>query len=219
MSTDGAAASERTRVRRGAHRAVYDRADLLDVLGAGLVAHVGVLTDDGPLVLPMAYGHDHHRIYLHGAAGNGLLRAAIGAQVCVTVTLVDGLVIARTPFHDSMNHRSVVVRGLAEEVLGSERQSALRAITDHVVANWDTGRPPHAAELRRTLVVSVPLDEMSGKVRTGDPGDETHDLTGPHWAGTVPLRRQWGTPQPSEDLEEGIGPPAAVQALGGRILR
>ena len=218
MPEDDAAPSERTRVRRGAPRAVYDRTHLLDILAAGMVAHVGVLTDDGPLVLPMAYGHDDHRIFLHGAAGNGLLRAALGAQVCVTVTLVDGLVIARTPFHDSMNYRSVVVRGLAEEVVGADREKALRSITDHVVANWDTGRPPNAAELRRTLVVSLPLDEMSGKVRTGDPGDEDDDLYGPHWGGTVPLRRQWGAPQPSEDLTRGIDPPAAVQALAGLTL-
>lgn len=208
-------ASERVRVRRGAHRATYRLADVLAVLDAGLVAHVGLATPDGPLVLPMAYGHDGVHLYLHGAAGNALLRGAVGSEVCVTVTVVDGMVIARTPLHDSMNYRSVVVRGPASEVEGEAKRDALRLVTDHVVANWDTGRPPTAADLRRTMVVAVPLAEASAKVRAGDPGDEPEDLDGPFWAGTVPLERRWGEPVPSADLRVRAPTPPAVAALAG----
>jgi nitroimidazol reductase NimA-like FMN-containing flavoprotein (pyridoxamine 5'-phosphate oxidase superfamily) len=210
--------SPRTTVRRGAHRAVYDRAEVHRILDAGLLAHVAVATDDGPLVLPMAYGHDGRELYLHGAVGNGLLRAGIGREVCATVTIVDGLVIARSPFHDSMDHRSVVVRGRAREVVdGEAKVSALRRIVDHVVPHWDTGRAPTPAELRRTLVLALPLDEVSAKVRTGGPGDEPTDVAGPHWGGWVPLVARWGAPIDSADLTAGIAPPSAVAELEGRV--
>ncbi len=204
-------------MRRGAGRATYDRAELLAILDAGAVAHVGVATDDGPVVLPMAYGHDGEWLYLHGALANALLGEGAGAEVCATVTVLDGLVVARTPFHSSMDYRCVVVRGRAEEVTDPDAKvAALRTVNDHVAATWADQRPPSPAELRRTRVVRVPLAEASGKVRAGGPGDDPEDVDGPHWGGHVPIESRWGAPVPADDLPAGIAPPAAVVDLAGR---
>jgi len=212
-------ATERVRVRRGAIRAEYDRTAILAVLDAGMVAHLGVSTPDGPIVLPMAYGHDGEQLFLHGAVANAALRAAAGSDVCVTITVVDGLVVGRCPFHNSMNYRGVIVRGSARHVADpDERLVALRTISDHVVATWATGRAPSAEELRRTTVVAVPLTEASVKLRAGDPVDEPEDLDGPHWAGHVPIRSIWEQPVPSTDLPAGVEVPAAIAALAGRAV-
>ena len=210
------APSDRVRLRRGAARGDYDRATVREILDDALIAHVGVTTDDGPLVLPMAFGRTDDVLYLHGASANGLLRSAIDVELCATVTEVDGLVLARTPFHNSMNYRSVVVRGTGRRVDDpDEHLAALRLITDHVVATWDDGRPPSDSDLRRTLVLALPLDEASAKVRSGDPVDEPQDLDGPHWAGTVDVARRWGGPRRSGDLRPGIEAPAGVVARFG----
>ncbi len=211
--------SDRTRLRRGASRAEYEKEPLLEILDAGMVAHVGVMTPDGPIVLPMAYGRTNEHLYLHGAAGNAMLRHAVDEDVCATVTIVAGLIVARSPFHNSMNYRSVVVRGVATAVEGSEaKRAALRLVSNHVVETWETARAPTDAEIRRTLVLRVPLVEMSGKVRTGGPRDETEDLEGRHWAGQVPIDSRWGGPVGAEDLARGIEPPRAVAELQGRCL-
>lgn len=211
--------SDRTTLRRGTARAVYD-GRMLTILDAGLVAHVGVTTPDGPVVLPMAYARDDDHLYLHGATGNALLRHAIDTDVCVTVTIVDGLVVARSPFHNSMNYRSVVVRGPAAAVEDVEtKREVLRRVSDHVVPTWATGRTPTDAELRRTLVLQVSLEEMSGKVRTGGPNDEPPDVSGPHWAGHVPLHVSWSAPVDADDLAPGIEPPPAITDLEDRELR
>lgn len=208
--------SDRVRLRRISERGRYDAATITSILDDGLVAHVGVTTPDGPVVLPMAYGHTDGTLYLHGAVGNALLGAAVEVELCATVTLVDGLVLARTPFHNSMNYRSVVVRGRGRRVQDPvEHELALRVITDHLVATWDHGRAPSAADLRRTLVLALPLDEASAKVRSGDPVDEPEDLDGPHWAGTVAVTTQFGTPVPAADLADGIAVPDSVRATFG----
>ena len=205
------------RVRRGAPRARYEPAEVLAILDAGLIAHVGVTTPDGPLVLPMAYGRDEDRLYLHGAAANHLLGSGEGEDICVTVTHLDGLVMARTPFHNSMNYRSVVVRGRATRIDDTERKSyALQRITDHIVANWDTSRPPSDIDLRRTLVLELPLAEASAKVRTGDPIDEPQDIAGPWWAGVVPITTRFEAPMTSADHAGDGRPPDSVAALAGR---
>lgn len=181
-----------------------------------MVAHIGVQTPQGPLVLPMAYGHDGTTMYLHGALGNSILGSSATVDMCATVTLVDGLVLARNAFHNSMNYRCVVVRGTALRVKGrAEHERALRLITDHVVANWDNARAPSDAERRRTLVLALPLDEASAKVREGDPVDDPEDLDGPHWAGTVSVSRTYGTPTPAVDLIDGIPVPDPVLAAFG----
>ncbi len=216
---DGATApSERTKVRRGAGRAVYDDRNLA-ILDAGMVAHVGVVTPRGPIVLPMAYGRTDTDLFLHGATGNDLLRNAAGTDICVTVTLVDGLVLARSAFHNSMNYRSVVVRGEARVLEGDAAVEALAIITDHVVANWDTARPMTDSEFRRTSVLAVSLAEMSGKVRAGDPVDDPDDLGTDYWSGTVPLVQTWGEPITGGDVAAGIAVRPEIAALANQSTR
>ena len=213
---DGAATSERTTVRRGTPRGRYDRGTIVGVLDSALVAHVGVDTPQGPLVLPMAYGHDGETMYLHGAAANSLLGAGADAEICATVTLIDSLVLARSAFHKSMNYRCVVIRGRGRRVDDPvEHEHALRLISDHVVATWDHGRAPSTSEMRRTFVLALPLDEASAKVRTGDPVDEPEDVGGPHWAGTVAVRTVFGRPVPAADMPEGTPVPVPVQRTFG----
>ena len=209
--------SDRVTLRRLAHRGTYDPAVVREILDAGIIAHVGVYADDGPIVLPMAYGRTDDTLYLHGSAANSMLRAARETEICVTVTLLDGLVFARSPFHNSMNYRSAVIRGVARPVEDiGEHVDALRRISNHVAPNWEHGREPTAAEIRKTMVVALPLEEASAKVRSGDPVDEPEDLDGPHWAGTVTVQQTWGPPVDAEDLRPGIGTPAPiVGAFGG----
>jgi nitroimidazol reductase NimA-like FMN-containing flavoprotein (pyridoxamine 5'-phosphate oxidase superfamily) len=212
--------SDRVTLRRGAVRAAYDPAVVRAILDAGLIAHVGVPADDGPIVLPMAYGRTEDIIYLHGSAANSMLRNARNTDICVTVTLVDGLVFARSPFHNSMNYRSVVIRGIARPVDDpAEHVTALRLITNHVVANWDNGREPTATEIRKTMVVALPLDEVSAKVRGGGPIDEPDDLDGSHWGGTVALRQTWERPVDAPDLRPGIAVPESITAAFGGAHR
>lgn len=213
--------SARTTVRRGAKRAVYEAARVRAILAAGIVAHVGVTTDDGPIVLPMAYGVRGEgadaEMLIHGAAANAMMRAGRDVDVCVTVTIVDGLVVARTPFHNSMNYRSVVVRGTASAIAEPDaKNAALKVINDHVAPMWDTARPPSDSDLKKTMVLSLPLAEASAKVRDGDPIDEEIDMDGPYWAGLVPLVTTWGTPTDAADLRVAADPPAAIVALDGR---
>lgn len=207
-------------MRRGTNRAVYGPAEIKSILAAGHLAHVGVSTDDGPIVLPMAYGvrdtESGGELLIHGAVANALLRAGRDLDVCVTVTIVDGLVIARTPFHNSMNYRSVVVRGTATAVTEpADKLVALQIINDHIAPIWGTARPPSDIDVKKTLVLSLPLTEASAKVRGGEPIDEDEDMDGPHWAGVVPLTATWGESESASDLHGNPPVPAAVAALTG----
>ena len=203
-------------MRRGAERAHYDHDTVHAILDAGMIAHVGVQTPDGPLVLPMAYGRDDETLYLHGALANHLLGSGEDHQVCATVTLVDGLVMARTPLHNSMNYRSVVIRGRAERIDDPELKArVLEIITDHVVPNWGRLRPPTESEIRKTLVVRVPLAEASAKERSGDPVDDPDDLSGPWWAGVVPIATRFGPASSSADLTSGADIPGEIGDLDG----
>jgi len=214
--SDSEAPSARTKVRRGADRADYRRSTVTAILDAGMVAHVGVQTPEGPLVLPMAYGRDAENLYLHGAAANHLLGSGAGHEICVTVTHVDGLVMARTPFHNSMNYRSVTVRGEATKITGkADKLRALHIITDHVVANWDLGREVSDIDERKTLVLQMPLAEASAKVRAGDPVDKPEDLDGPWWAGVIPIVTRFGAPAASADYKGTRSVPEAYAALDG----
>lgn len=218
--TDIEPASARTTLRRGANRAVYETAGIRAILDAGVIAHVGVTTDEGLIVLPMAYGTrgdgDDAEILIHGAVANAMMRAGRSLDVCVTVTIVDGLVVARTPFHNSMNYRSVVVRGVATAIEDpDEKFAALQVINDHIAPIWDTARTPSATDLKKTLVLSVPLAEASAKVRDGDPIDEDIDMDGPHWAGVVPLVTTWGEPTAAADLRGDRPVPRSIDALAG----
>ena len=138
-------------------------------------------------------------------------------DICITVTIVDGMVVGRCPFHNSMNYRGVVVRGVARKVTApDEHLRALRLVSDHVMPTWETGRRPNATEISKTMVVAVALTEMSAKIRTGDPIDEPEDVTGPHWAGHVPLRTTWAAPVDAADLPDGVSVPTGIASLAGQ---
>ena len=207
----------RTTLRRGKDRAEYRADEIRSILEAGVVAHVGVNTDDGPIVLPMAYGIRDDEILIHGAIANAMMRAGRTLDVCLTMTIVDGLVVARTPFHNSMNYRSVVVRGTATAIDDpTDKAAALKVINDHIAPLWDTARTPSDTDFRKTLVLSVPLREASAKVRAGGPIDEEIDMNGPHWAGVVPLTTKWGNPEPAADLRGSPTVPKSVAKLSGK---
>jgi len=201
----------RTRVRRLAHRGRYDRATIHAILDEGLVAHVGMVEDGVPLVIPMSYGRLGDAIVLHGSAGSRLLRhVASGAPVCVTVTLLDGLVVARSAFHSSMNYRSVVALGRGRELVDpAEKRAALDALTDHLLPGRRRDlRPVDGRELAATRVVLVELTEASAKVRSGPPaGEPEADVALEAWAGTVPLRLTAAPPEPAPDLRTGVAAP------------
>ena len=203
--------TDRTRLRRHPERGTFDRRAAETILDEAYVAHVGLATDAGPLVLPMTYGRAGDALYLHGAVGNALLRGGAAAPVCVTVTLLDGLVLARSAYHHSMNYRSVVLVGEAVKVTEEgEKRRALDAIVDHVVPGRAAeARPASDGELRATLVLRLAIDEGSVKVRTGGPVDEPEDLGLDVWAGVVPLRCVAGEPiQDDEQVEAVPGLPA-----------
>jgi nitroimidazol reductase NimA-like FMN-containing flavoprotein (pyridoxamine 5'-phosphate oxidase superfamily) len=197
-------------VKRQPDRGHYERELVHAVLDEGLVAHVGLVTDDGPVVIPMLYARDGDRLLLHGSVASRLMRAGRATAMCVTVTLVDGLVLARSAFHHSMNYRSVVVFGQATAITDpDERLAALGVLVEHLVPGRTPGtRPPNDKELRATLVLALPLDEASVKVRTGPPSDDDADLGLSHWAGVVPVTTVFGAPEPAPDLRADIPVPA-----------
>jgi uncharacterized protein len=217
LDNDGLIApTPRTTVRRLAERARYERATVNAILDEGMVAHVGFVTDVGVCVLPMAYGRVDDRLYLHGATGNAMLRALSGGDVCVTVTLVDGLVLSRSAFHHSMNYRSVVVVGRAEQVVDADEvMNALLAIVDHVAAGRsETCRKPTPAEVRKTRVVRLRIDEASAKVRTGPPVEDADDLRLAFWGGVVPVTTTFGTPIADEFVAPGLAAPVYAGIRG-----
>ncbi|WP_299036033.1 pyridoxamine 5'-phosphate oxidase family protein [uncultured Pseudokineococcus sp.] len=207
--------TERSTVRRGARRARTERADLHAVLDAGLVGHLGVVVDGAPRVLPTAYGRVGDVLYLHGSTGARSLRESADAEVCFTVTLVDGVVYARSAFHHSMNYRCAVVHGAAREVTDpAEREQGLTALTEHLApGSWDATRRPDRRELAATSVLALDLSEASVKVRTGPPGDDESDVRAegePVWAGVLPLVASWGEPEPCPELPAGARVPERV---------
>jgi nitroimidazol reductase NimA-like FMN-containing flavoprotein (pyridoxamine 5'-phosphate oxidase superfamily) len=182
------------------------------------LAHVGFVVDGEPRVLPMTYGRDGDRLYLHGAVGNAMLRASSGAQVCVTITLLDGLVLARSAFHHSMNYRSVVLLGEATKVEDEEeKRRAFDTIVEHVLAGrTQTARGASESELRKTLVLRVPIEEGSAKIRTGGPVDDDEDLALTVWAGVVPLRLIPGEPVQEPAQPPGLpAPTVAARGMAG----
>lgn len=195
--------SERTRVRRASERGAYDRETIDRILDEGLVCHVGLAGEDGqPYVLPMAYARDGDRLLLHGSVISRLMqRAADGVPMCATVTLLDGMVLARSTFHHSMNYRSVVVLGTAVPIRDREEKlAALDRLVEHLVPGRSAdARGPSEKELAATEILALPLDEASAKIRTGPPSDPKSDLDLDVWAGTVPLRLVPGAPETSPD--------------------
>jgi nitroimidazol reductase NimA-like FMN-containing flavoprotein (pyridoxamine 5'-phosphate oxidase superfamily) len=209
----------RTTVRRLPKRGHYDRETIAAILDEGLIGHVGFVVDGQPFVIPTICARHGDRLYLHGSAVSRMLKTlAGGVPVCVTVTLLDGLVLARSVFNHSMNYRSVVVVGTATPVEGDEKKAALQAIAEHVASGrWKEAREPSETELKATLVLSLPLDEASAKVRTGPPVDEDEDYSLPYWAGVLPLAVSAGSPIPDPRLSPAISLPPSV--LGWRRPR
>ena len=180
----------RTEVHRLPLRGTYDRETVHAILDEGLICHVGFVSDGSPFVIPTGYGRDGDRLLIHGSAASRMLRAlSMGAEACITVTLLDGLVLARSAFHHSMNYRSVVV--LANGTLIDEpeaKMAALRVITERLVpGRWDGVRQPTPQEMKGTTVLSFPINEASAKVRVGPPKDDEEDYALPIWAGVLPL--------------------------------
>jgi uncharacterized protein len=189
----------RTEVRRLAKRGVYDKAQIHAILDEGYLCHVGFVVERQPYVIPTGYARSGDRIYIHGSAASRMLRTLDqGVDVCVTVTLVDGFVLARSAFHHSMNYRSVVLLGKARLVTDpDEKRNALRSFTNHILpGRWEEVRQPTEQELKATSVLALALDEVSAKVRTGPPIDDEEDYAFPVWAGVVPIRTQVDQPIP-----------------------
>jgi uncharacterized protein len=211
--------SEASRVHRVPHRAAYDEATIHSILDASLVGHVGFVASGRPLVIPMLFGRDGDVLYLHGSVASRLLRTlAGGIDVCLTVTLVDGLVLARSAFHHSMNYRSAVVFGRATAVPAAAKRHALRVISEHLApGRWDEVRAPTEQELKVTSVLRLEIEEASAKIRTGDPIDDEDDLALPVWAGVLPCALTWGEPVPDALLPDGrtTSPSVVARARGG----
>ena len=214
MQTDTFTPTGRSAVRRLPKRGRYERATVNAILDEGFVCHVGFVLEGQPFVIPTAYARVGDVLYLHGARANRMLKAlGAGGEVCVTVTLVDGLVLARSAFHHSINYRSVVVFGRAREVADeTEKRKALHAFTEHVApGRWAEVREPNESELGATTVVALPLAEASAKVRVGPPIDDEEDYARAVWAGELPLKIVAGEPVPDPRLPTGIEPPAHVR--------
>ncbi|MFJ8010515.1 pyridoxamine 5'-phosphate oxidase family protein [Streptomyces fagopyri] len=210
--------TDRTVPTRSKERAAYDHELVHAILDEGYVCHLGFVRDGAPVVLPTLYARVGRRLYVHGSTGSRPLRMTGGTDpglpVCVTVTHVDGLVLARSAFHHSINYRSVVVHGVAHQVTDpDEKRAALDALVDQVVPGRSSdSRAANAKELAATAVIALDLDEVSAKFRTGGPNDDPEDLDLPHWTGVVPVTKGQGTPIPADDLAPGIRLPGYLTA-------
>src|SRR3954452_1368771 len=212
--TDGQATSEFSKVKRLPERAAYDRESVHAVLDATLVGHVGFVADGRPVVIPMLFGRDGERVFLHGSVASRLQRTlGAGIDVCLTATVIDGLVFARSAFHHSMNYRSAVLFGKAKPVAADDKADALRGIAEHLTAGrWQESREPNEVELKQTSVFELVVEHASAKVRSGGPVDDEEDLELPIWAAGVPITQEYGTPQ-TEPGSAVPTPPRAIERL------
>jgi nitroimidazol reductase NimA-like FMN-containing flavoprotein (pyridoxamine 5'-phosphate oxidase superfamily) len=208
----------RTRVVREPDRAVYDREAVNRILDEGFLCHVGFSVDGQPFVIPTSYGRKGASLYIHGSAASRMLRTLKdGVQVCITVTLLDGLVLARSIFNHSMNYRSVVILGTATLVDDPEEKlEALRILSEHIIpGRWDDVRQPNERELKATSVLQLPIEEFSAKVRVGPVVDDAEDMSFPTWAGIIPLEMKVGAPMHDEKLN----PPREVPGYARNYCR
>jgi len=209
MRKPSAAPSDRTRLRRSHERGRYDRASLHAVLDATPLCHVGYLMDGKPAVTPTLHWREGDYVYWHGSSASRALRAAEGLDVCLTVTLLDGLVLARSAFHHSVNYRSAMLFGRASIVVDpDEKAEKLKNFVEAIVPDrWDSLRPMTAQEVKATTILSIPIDEASAKVREGGPIDDEDDYALPIWAGTVPFETVAGDPIPDPRNLAGVSVP------------
>ena len=199
--------TERTRLRRLPERGSHEESALHAILDAGFLAHVGFQMEGQPFVIPTLYGREDNTLYLHGSAASRMMKQLeTGIPACVTVTLVDGLVLARSAFHHSMNYRSVVAFGVARKIEGEEEKSrALRVISDHLIkGRWEEVREPAPKELKGTTVLQFDIDEASAKVRTGPPKDDKEDYELDVWAGVIPMQLVTGAPVPDGEQKRDV---------------
>ena len=210
-STPSYSPTERTKLHRRSQRAVYDKAQVHAILDEGFVCHIGFVMDGQPFVIPTAYGRSGEELYIHGSPASRVMRrgAEQDLDLCFTVTLVDGLVLARSAFHSSINYRSVIVYGRARHVTDvEEKRVALRCFTNHVVAGrWEEVKQPTDQELKATTVLALPLVEVSAKIRTGPPIDDEEDYALPIWGGVVPVMQTFGEPLPDARILDGTKVP------------
>src|SRR5687767_13943216 len=207
--------TDRTRLKRLPKRGHFDRETVYGILDEGFICHIGFVVDDHPVVIPTGYARVDEKLYIHGSQASRMLRTlAGGLDACVTVTLLDGLVLARSAFHHSMNYRSVVVFGRATLVEDrEEKMAALVALSEHIIrGRWDEVREPTEQEMRATTVLSLPIVEASAKIRTGPPIDDEEDYSLPVWAGVVPLRLEAGEPIKDPRLPDGIEVPGYAKS-------
>lgn len=203
------APSARTVVKRGPTRAVYESERIHAILDEAVICHAGFIYQGSPRVIPCVFARSGNALYLHGSTANRMLRSTAEGEVCITVTPLDGLVLARSAFHHSVNYRSVVIYGRGEVVTDpAEKDEALRLTVEHAIpGRWDDVRPPNREENLRTLVVRVSLDEASAKIRIGDPVDDDEDHALECWAGVIPLTSAAQKPIDDGLLRAGIGAP------------
>ncbi|HNQ14052.1 MAG TPA: pyridoxamine 5'-phosphate oxidase family protein [Pyrinomonadaceae bacterium] len=205
--------TNRTKLKRLPKRGNFDRDVVNSILDEALVCHVGFVVDGKPFVIPTSFGRIGDTLVIHGSAASRMMRnLSDGIDVCVTVTLLDGLVLARSAFHHSVNYRSVVIFGQAEKIEDeAEKEAALKALTEHLIpGRWPETRPPNALELKATTVLTIPIEEASAKIRTGDPVDDEDDYELPFWAGIVPLKMVAGEPKDDGKLKDGVEVPEYV---------
>ena len=198
--------TDQNQVRRIPNRGHYDRKTIYEILDAGFLCHVGFVVDDQPYVIPTLYGRQNDTLYFHGAASSRMLRSLNGGiPICVTITHVDALVIARSAFHHSMNYRSAVLFGKAALIVGEQKSRALFSISENILAGrWQEVRLPNELELKATSVLGMTIESASAKIRTGPPLDDEEDYDLPIWAGTVPIVSLYGSPEPDPKLSKAI---------------
>lgn len=204
--------SSRTKLDRYPARGKHDFATVAAILDEGFFCHVGFVKNGQPFVIPTGYGRRDRVLYIHGSAASRMLTEAVkGIPLCVTVTLVDGLVLARSAFHSSVNYRSVVILGTAEPVAADEKVAALKTISDHIVpGRWESLRAVKQEEIDQTAVLKLDIVEASAKIRTGPPVDDEADYALPIWAGTLEFAAPVATPSPDKRLQPGVAVPAHV---------
>jgi hypothetical protein len=208
--------TELNQVKRVAKRGSYDRDTIYNIVDAALICHVGYIYEDQPIIIPTLHARDGDRILLHGSQASRMLRVLEkGAPVCITVTHVDGIVLARSIFNHSINYRSAVLFGHGEQIVGeTEQYAALEAFTNKLMpGRWDDSRPPNKQEMLQTTIVAINIESASAKVRTGPPGDESADIALPHWSGVLPVEQTYGTPIPAPNLAAGIELPEYLKAF------
>jgi nitroimidazol reductase NimA-like FMN-containing flavoprotein (pyridoxamine 5'-phosphate oxidase superfamily) len=213
--------TERTRHRRLREQGSTDRRELADILAAGVICHLGVMVDGYPMVIPTVYGLAGDTLYLHGSVASRSLVSAPQATICVTVTHLDGLVLARSVFEHAVNYRSAMIYGTPRPVTDpAEKTAGLRALTEHIApGQWDYARRPNSKELAKTTLLALALAEASVKIRTGPPDDgASPDAALPVWAGVLPLAAAWQAPDPDPVLPADIPLPPHIAALARRSV-